>query len=373
MSALQWVDLAERFDADLLEQAYRTLYLPAFPVSEEREDPAIWTPRLQDPAAHPRLSFVVAGTGLDDPAQRTIQGLLVTEYYAESRCLLLSYIAVAPDMRGQGVARWLLDIQAARIASGAVSGGQPVAAVYAEIHDPERIDAQDDVLDPHVRVDIMARLGARRLPVEYVQPALGPGRQPSHDLWLLVFPELAAARPASAVETLRAFLIEFYRALGSPAPDDDPAYAAVFASIDRLAARAAAGLPVHEALELRVRSCLRVRQAAVAFRYLASGPIDDDVANCPPEQMVCRNFHSYEKDLLSHAFRCPTPMRTYCLPTLLANGAQQTYALPCTLVFPDRLRFESEGETITLRREGCTASRRRCPSAAAIFRAPSAA
>lgn len=350
-SDLQIVDLGERFDALLLAQVYRDVYLPAFPLPDEQEHPDIWTPRLQDPDAHPRLAFLVAGHALDDPQARAPQALLVAEYYAASRCVLVSYLAVAPAARGQGLAHRLLDALTDRLHAGRFGEPGQIAAVLAEIHDPQRIDASGDVIDPAARVEVMARLGARRLPIDYVQPALEPGKSASHDLWLVAFPARAGARARFGPGGLRAFLVEFYRALGSADPPDDPAFAATFASVRRLEDRVAAGLPFLEPLPRRVRSCLRVRQAAVAFQYQAADALAAAVADCPPEAVLCRHFHSCEKDLLAHAFRRPPPMRTYCVPNAHAADGDP-YTLHCEVVFPDSLRFESEGEVFTLRREG---------------------
>lgn len=352
MIALEWTDLGEHFDAELLEAAYRQVYLPAFPIRDEQEDPAVWAPRLIDPAARPRLSFLIAGMHLDDPDRRVIHGLLIAEYYADSRCLLVSYVAVAESARRQGVARYLFDVLKSRIEAGTVAGGAPVAGVLAEVHDPARIAAAEDVIDPWARIEAMTGLGARKLPIDYVQPALGVGKQPSHTLWLMIIPVLTGPDAVFTTTTLREFLIEFYRLLGSAEPERDSAYATVFASIDRLAAVEAGGEPIHEAPELRVRSSLHVRKAAVAFQYLIEAPVNPDVTACAPDTPYCRHFHSYEKDLLSHAFRRPPPFRTYCVASPHATALANPYGVRCTLVFPEIFRYQSEGETFTLRRQG---------------------
>lgn len=236
-SALESVDLGETFDASLLDAAYREVYLPAFPLRDEQEDPAIWTPRLQNPDANPRLAWLVAGTRLADPAQRRVQGLLVGEYYAASRCVLISYVAVAEAARGRGLGRQLFDALRRTLESGRLSRGASVQAVFAEIHDPAALAATGDVLDPRARLRVMARLGGMRIPVAYLQPPLGPGQSAAGGLWLIAFPALAPAAPPPSVETVRVFLVEFYRELGSAEPERDPLYAATFASVDALAGR----------------------------------------------------------------------------------------------------------------------------------------
>lgn len=248
MTELQWIDLGERFDADLLQQAYRDVYLPAFPLREEQENPSIWTPRLLDPHANPRLSFLLMGTQFDSPSARSVLGLLVAEYYAASRCILVSYLAVAETARRHGLARRLFDLLSARIRSGLASAHQPVAAVLAEIHDPGRIDGDEDVLDPAARLHVIARLGAKRIPVHYVQPALSTDQEPAEGLWLVAFPDRVIDPAALTAERVRDFLIEFYRELGCADPTRDPVYADTFASIDSLAAATSRGQPLLENL-----------------------------------------------------------------------------------------------------------------------------
>ncbi|HET6492039.1 MAG TPA: hypothetical protein VFG44_03610 [Burkholderiales bacterium] len=235
MSEIAFVDLGENWDAGLLEQAYRDVYLPAFPLRDEQEDPSIWTPRLLDPQANPRLSYLVATTQTGDPGRRRVLGLLVAEYYAASQCVLLSYVAVAA--RGQGLARRLFEQLRVRLAAGRASRGRPVQAVFAEIHDPSMGASGDDVLDPHVRLRIMARLGGRRVPMRYLQPALGPGQAPAGGLCLIAFPALAPNAPPLTPGRIRDFLVEFYRELGSAQPLQDPLYAPTFADVDALQSR----------------------------------------------------------------------------------------------------------------------------------------
>lgn len=240
-----FIDLGEDYDAALLDQVYREIYLPAFPIRDEQEDPTIWTPRLLDANSHPRLCFLIAGEALADPARRRVSGLLVAEFYAASACVLVSYLAVAADARRQGLAKKLFAELGRRIDAGRVSRGLPVAAVFAEIHDPQAAAAQADVLDPQARLRVMAGLGGRRIPVEYVQPALGPDQSPAGGLWLIAFPALASRPHALTVQRVRDFLVEFYLALDVENPQTHPDFRATFASVDALA-----GLDTSAALTL---------------------------------------------------------------------------------------------------------------------------
>jgi GNAT superfamily N-acetyltransferase len=215
-------DLRKTRDAGLLEAVHRDLFVPSFPDPDEQEGPADWIPRLwKDPAPpQPEQHGVVAGTDLDKPATRTLAGFAFIERYRESHCALLSYIAVDRRWRGRRLAGMLFERVLESAREGAAADGSPLRAVFAEIHDPERMDASDDVIDPAVRVRIMAHLGARLVPIDYVQPALGDAGARSHRLMLIAFPQRREHTVDAAV--IRSFLLEYYAALAVPEPASDP-------------------------------------------------------------------------------------------------------------------------------------------------------
>lgn len=216
------IDLSEQYDPALLERVHRELYLPAFPRPEEREDPSVWAPLLRAPNAAPyHLCFIVARDEHQTPA-----GFVLAEYYRGSRCALVSYLAVAPAQRRRGVAGALLGKARARLA--VLSGGD-LRALFAEMHDPR--DASEELAASRARLALMRRLGGRRLPLPYRQPALRPGQAHAGALWLLTFPlstQPLLRLPAAFVE---AFLREFFAVLGLANPDRDPDFAPLFAAL----------------------------------------------------------------------------------------------------------------------------------------------
>ena len=108
---LELLDLRAHRDLQLLQTFYQELYLPAFPIESEREDPTIWAPLLwPDPAAPGKsarmhLHIVLAGLALADPAARQIKGAVVFELYRQSHTALLTYILVHPSQRRHGLGR----------------------------------------------------------------------------------------------------------------------------------------------------------------------------------------------------------------------------------------------------------------------------
>ena len=99
---------------------------------------------------------------------------------------------------------------------------------------------------------------------------------------------------------------------------------------------------------LSVASALRLKRVAVAFQFHAEcGTQPARQTEYSAAAPYCRHFFSYEKDLLSHAFRQPAPVQSRCVPT--ASG---TTSQPCELVFASRLEYLSEGTAYRLERSG---------------------
>jgi hypothetical protein len=217
---VDFVDLREARDPELLDALHRDLFLPNFPDPDEQEGPEDWRPRLWgDPQPpQPEQHGFVAGTHL--ATDRSLAGFALVERYRESRCALLSYIAVAARRRGEGIARGLCDRADASVSAAAERDGQPLRGIFGEIHDPARVADASDVIRPWDRVRIMERLGGWRVPVTYVQPALDETSQRSDRLMLIAFP--LDGQPFLDPDAILDFLSEFYRALGIADPEADP-------------------------------------------------------------------------------------------------------------------------------------------------------
>src|SRR5437588_6676324 len=209
-------------DQALLEAVYDELFTPNFPDPDEQETLADWTPRLwgnptQERPRQAERHVFVARTHLDDPKASSLAGFAFVERYPESRCALLSYIAVDPHARGKGIARKLFSKARGSAERAARDEGHPLGAVFAEIHDPHRVT--DDVIDASDRVRIMAKLGARLVPIRYVQPALGKHGERSDRHMLIAFPMDGEHSLDGSV--ICGFLREYYATLGLPAHDAD--------------------------------------------------------------------------------------------------------------------------------------------------------
>jgi GNAT superfamily N-acetyltransferase len=233
-------DLRNDHDEALLRRAYDELYLATFIDPDEQETFEQYRSRLfdaQQPPPQPVTHFVVAGRSLSPAADAELLGFIIFESYRESACGLLTYVVTVPAARGQGLARRLIAFAQETLARDmAAWHGRPhaLAAIFAEMHDPQLVSAADDVMDPAARLEVMRRFGAAQLPIRYVQPELVPGGERSRQLLLTMFP-LTGATPQVQLESgvVLRFLREFYRALGVPHPERDPDYLAMQRDVDR--------------------------------------------------------------------------------------------------------------------------------------------
>lgn len=126
-----------------------------------------------------------------------VVGGVVFHYFASVNTGFSSYLAVAPERRGQGIARRLHEARFAALDTEA--GAQaPVHGVFIDVTAPERLTAEDQAQERRVGSDPMARrrifhqLGFRRVDVAYEQPAEGSGGEAITSMDLLYCPRTPA-------------------------------------------------------------------------------------------------------------------------------------------------------------------------------------
>jgi GNAT superfamily N-acetyltransferase len=183
---------------------------------DEAEPPGDWRGRiagLHAPQPLMRVAVCIDGDG-------GVIGGAAAEYYRASACLLVTYLYILerPGQRRRGHARALLS---AVLAACRRLG--PVQATLAEAEWPELLPpprfTADDIAIARDRLRFFARLGGRRVAIDYVQPPLSPGLQPVPWLRLFVLtsgPAEEADEPALRI-ALDRFLQEFHAALAQSA------------------------------------------------------------------------------------------------------------------------------------------------------------
>lgn len=328
---LEFRDLRANKDPELLRMLHHDLFRRFFPDPDEQEGPDDWAPRLWGDAAaqNPEQHGFIAGTSLGDSAARRLDGFAFVERYRESRCGLLSYIAIDDRCRGQGVGRTLFDLSVASARAAAERDGAPLRAVFAEIHDPRRVRPSDDVIDPHRRLAIMVSLGARLVPIEYVQPALGHGGNSSDRLMLLVFANEDEDELDS--EVVREFLREYYAALD--AAPDDPGLRHMLEELDT------------PTIDLRLREeepCLALTKFGIALHFA----YDAHEKLSPEQEFEGRSdFESFEKDLFAYTYAGgsrPAPAAPFASRVVPCDPKTVSLTMPAFLV------YDSEGERVLL-------------------------
>jgi len=191
-------------DAELLEQFYRGLYMSAF--AEQREPLEAWQAALAGEAPY-RFHLRVAFDGDE------LVGGVAYEMYPRSRCGFVTYMVVAPAMRGRGLGEQLQrDAARALYADGA-------RAVFSEHNDPRVPHAYESADVAWQRIRRSARWGNRIVDVRYIQPALGPGLERDRGLCLMIKPGEAPLPAAIPGEVVRDFIAELFDVTERTEPD----------------------------------------------------------------------------------------------------------------------------------------------------------
>ena len=232
---------ARRFDRLLAGFAagYTTMFH-----GDEAESSAQWTSRIlgkAQPQPVMRIAVAVEGSG---ETERVIGGA-ACEYYRAGGCALCTYLYVLdrPEYRHRGHARALL---ATALTACAALG--PVHAALAEVGWPPLLPTTrfgaELIAHAQRRLHFFERLGARRIALDYVQPALGPGQQPVPWLRLLLLPTPDAQDEPALRRALDRFLEEFHAALAQES-DKAPDAALLARQRAQVASAPALVVPLH--------------------------------------------------------------------------------------------------------------------------------
>lgn len=230
----QPVRIVDARDGDfrLVPEFYRTVIVPSFPPDElqtERE--------LMDGLRSGRSRVLIAVA-----ADGAMLGGAVGDYFPLSNVMLLSYLAVLADGRGQGVGAAVL-----RAAKEAWTEELSPRLIVLEVEDPRQFTGSAAFGDPAARVRFYERHGVRALPLPYMQPALGPdtGRVPG--LMLMVLGGTDAPPGAGSVDGqhVASFLEEYFEEFEGPARPGDAELGLLLAACAR-----PGGLPLMTVPEL---------------------------------------------------------------------------------------------------------------------------
>ncbi len=221
---------AEMNEDHLLVDAFFDEYASAdnFPDKNEREDPSNLRYRVveqwkEHDAEWNALTFLVSLEIKSFDGLWMFAGGMIVEYYLHSACLLLTYLFVKKTFRGQlrvegresSVAQLLLhhkDGMAKVVALTRSIFGQASSVLFESNH-ISRTVLESDSIPPQKRMAFFRRMGAMRVPFDYVQPSLEPGKAPVTTMMLCCFPEFQADRSHLGLNVVMQFLVELSNAL----------------------------------------------------------------------------------------------------------------------------------------------------------------
>ena len=228
------------------------------------------------------------------------------------------------------------------------AAGRRLAAVFGEIHDPGKVEPGDDSMAPLDRLRVMDALGARRVPVPYVQPALSAGGERGRTLMLVAFP--VEGHPVAAVESsvVRAFLGELYDVLEVPDLQRDLDFARSLVALQddtldlmRLVPRE------HPTFVDDTDGPAAMHDYGVAIHLVLEPGAEPAPARPESDPLV-----SFEEDILAYADPYPTTdgigSAPFCTTTV---EVPEEWAF-LSVSFPAEVTFRSEGRLVPLRCAG---------------------
>lgn len=207
-------------DDPLLPRVYTDLLAPAFPPAE-----LVSLDSLRQGLTHGTTVVTATVQG------RTPSSVVIGDYSPASGVLLLSYLAVAANLRSRGVGGRLL-----REVTGPWQARYRPCLTLAEVEHPAAHAADPLRGDPAARLRFYARHGSRALDLPYFQPALSPetGRVYGFLMLVLAYRDGGRGRLPETVspEPVHRFLTDYF--LGTEGGlGADPAATALWQAVDR--------------------------------------------------------------------------------------------------------------------------------------------
>lgn len=220
-NVLHVVDADDPASVALLTRAYNEVYLPAIKFANERESLDEWLAAMRGQARSPDPSIaVLVGDFSNGLENSTIKGVAIADYQIKSGIGTLAYNTVAPEYRGEGLGRVLLDARVELLKEMAQAYGRELKAVFFEINDPRKIASGQDSIDPAKRMSIYTKMGAFPVPIDYIQPPLAGSGQKCRNLLLMALPLTGKVMPDRG--TVAEFLDGIYEATIGAGYESDP-------------------------------------------------------------------------------------------------------------------------------------------------------
>ena len=171
---------------ELLKAAYGQLFRKFFSDEVYQEPLKKWRTRLEAVDAPSDYIIGISGTNLNDPEKRVLMGMFVAIYYKKASTGLLAYNIVDTPWQSTGLGRHQIEIRKTALLQAAARNNQELRGLFAECNDPEIVS--EDIMDPKKRLEIYARIGGKRVPINYKCPSGADIGDKLGNMMLLAFP-----------------------------------------------------------------------------------------------------------------------------------------------------------------------------------------
>jgi monoamine oxidase len=243
-------------DLTLLTRFYNELMKPNFPIDSELEPLEAWIEQLSGKGrsnnsnsnsnnqAVTGKSFrrctlnVIVVFDQRDVERKNLLGGIVFEYYYPSNTVLITYLVISAQSRGQGTGVYLgMKAWVVMRKLCAAAGFPTPYVVFCEANNPELISDSDDAFSPVARLKAFQTMGVRQMAdFQYIQPPLEEGKDSARDMLLAVVVAPFMDRDDNGnfyvkSENIKNFLTDFYMELEVPDLSKDPDYSAMISSL----------------------------------------------------------------------------------------------------------------------------------------------
>lgn len=209
------------FDLKMMSEAYRDVFDEAFPDKEGREELDQMINYIKEAEASiDKVNCVVAGENLDDPKNRKLVGIAYSCIFMEQGVGTFSYTAISPSHRSMGLARKMITSGMESLRQEAHKNNVVYHGTFIEIHDPTKVKVEEDSIDPYKRQKIFERWGARRVPLDYINPAPDLDKKRSNKFLVYACPDQDGNYPN--VQGVLNYVRAQYRVFGVKNLEADP-------------------------------------------------------------------------------------------------------------------------------------------------------
>ncbi|MBN2396506.1 MAG: hypothetical protein JXC36_08640 [Candidatus Atribacteria bacterium] len=296
---------------------FKKIYTNGFPDKNEREDfirikkRVIGEKELSEPHSIIVLSI--------NEQLSEVNGGLIADWYADSKCIHLTYLVVDVKYKKRGFAKSLISEGVIMIKDWIENTKKiEIRNVFFESNNPEK--TIKDNFDPAERLEIFSHLGAKWIDLPYIQPALDSTKKEVDNLLLLSFPQFNAKGDKIPEVEIAAFLKDLYQSLG--AFNDN---ASLIEMQKYLKSRKNADGDI---VLKPIPECVHYKfyKASVTWHFIQKNSFKINPS-------FINDFSSFEKDLLNFQNQKKPPFNSYYIEPLLE----------AIIILPGTYSYTSEG------------------------------